>query len=203
MQLRHRPLPNYLESVQRTITGDMRAVLIDWLVEVAEEYRLVTETLYLTVAYLDRFLSVRRIDPPQLQLLGVTCMCIAAKFEELYPPPVKKFSEITDNGCTVQDIVDAEGQMLSVLNFHLSTPTAKVRAHASSVRCVRACACVTWNHHCLPCALASASCIGNVFGHYVLLSDALTRLSVASCVERPEACYVQYQAGVRARRPPE
>jgi cyclin-A len=126
MQLTHRPAPNYMASVQRTVTSEMRAVLVDWLVEVAEEYKLVTETLYLTVAYLDRFLSARRIDPPQLQLLGVTSMCIAAKFEEIFPPPVEKFSEITDNGCTVQDIVDAEIQMLGVLDFHLAMPTAKV-----------------------------------------------------------------------------
>jgi cyclin-A len=105
----------------------MRATLIDWLVEVAEEYKLVTETLYLTVAYLDRFMSVRRIDPPQLQLLGVTSMCLASKFEEIFPPPIERYSEITDNGCTVQDIVDAEVQMLGVLNFHLSVPTPKVR----------------------------------------------------------------------------
>jgi cyclin-A len=121
-----------MESVQRTVTSDMRAVVVDWLVEVAEDYKLVTETLYLTVAYLDRFLAARRIDPPQLQLLGVTSMCIASKFEEIFPPPVEKYSEITDNGCTVQDIVDAEVQMLSVLNFHLSTPTAKARAQIQS-----------------------------------------------------------------------
>jgi cyclin A len=104
----------------------MRAVLIDWLVDVAEEYKLVTETLYLTVAYIDRFLSVRCIDPPQLQLLGITSMCIASKFEEIFPPPVEKYSDITDNGCSAQDIVDAELQILRTLNFHLAVPTAKV-----------------------------------------------------------------------------
>ena len=128
MQLKYHPVPTYLTTVQPSVTSDMRATLIDWLIEVAEEYKLVTETLYLTVAYLDRFLSVRRIDPPQLQLLGVTSMCLASKFEEIFPPPIERYSEITDNGCTVQDIVDAEVQMLGVLDFHLSVPTPKVRA---------------------------------------------------------------------------
>jgi cyclin-A len=133
MQIRNRPSPNYLETVQKTVTSDMRAVLIDWLVEVAEEYKLVTETLYLTVAYLDRYLSAHHIDPPQLQLLGITSMCIAAKFEEIFPPPIEKYSEITDKGCTVQDIAGAEMQVLRVLNFHIAVPTAKVR-HASTHR---------------------------------------------------------------------
>lgn len=126
LQLRFRPGPDYLCSTQRSVTGDMRAVLIDWLVEVAEEYKLVTETLFLTVAYLDRFLSARHIDPPQLQLLGITSMCIASKFEEIFPPPIEKYSEITDRGCTVHDIAGAEIQVLRVLDFQLAVPTSKV-----------------------------------------------------------------------------
>ena len=126
MQVKYRPLPSYMDTVQTAVTGDMRAVLVDWLIEVAEEFRLVTETLYLTVAYLDRFLSQRHIHPDQLQLLGVTSMFIAAKFEEIFPPPVDKFAEITDHCCSVKAVAAAEIQMLSVLGFHLTVPTAKV-----------------------------------------------------------------------------
>lgn len=126
-QVRNRPLPNFLQATQRTVTADMRAVLVDWLVDVAEEYKLVTETLYLSVAYVDRFLSLRCIDPPQLQLLGVAAMCIASKLEEIFPPPVERYSDITDRGFSPQAIVDAESEILRTLDFQLAVPTAKVR----------------------------------------------------------------------------
>ena len=42
---------------QPDITFGMRSILIDWLVEVGEEYKLKNETIYLSVNYIDRFLS--------------------------------------------------------------------------------------------------------------------------------------------------
>ena len=47
----------YIDTVQKAVTCSMRGVLVDWLVEVAEEYELSSETLYLSVNFLDRFLS--------------------------------------------------------------------------------------------------------------------------------------------------
>lgn len=41
------------------ITERMRALLIDWLIQVHSRFQLLQETLYLTVAVLDRFLQVR------------------------------------------------------------------------------------------------------------------------------------------------
>lgn len=73
-----RPLHNYLENVQKDITVNMREILIGWLVEVTEEYKLVSDTLYLTVSYIDRFLSSHVISRKKLQLLGVSCMLIAS-----------------------------------------------------------------------------------------------------------------------------
>jgi cyclin-A len=73
-----RPLPHYVEATQVDVTADMRGILIDWLVDVAEEYKLVPETLYLTVSYIDRFLSYNAINRRRLQLLGVSSMLIAS-----------------------------------------------------------------------------------------------------------------------------
>ena len=75
----------------------MRGILIDWLVEVAEEYRLEAETLYLAVNYIDRFLSHVPVNRSKLQLVGVTCMLVAAKYEEIHPPAVAEFVYISDN----------------------------------------------------------------------------------------------------------
>lgn len=46
--------------------------------QVAEEYRLVPDTLYLTVNYIDRYLSTNEVNRQRLQLLGVACMLIAS-----------------------------------------------------------------------------------------------------------------------------
>jgi cyclin-A len=78
MEAKRRPLPDYLEEVQKDVSANMRGILIDWLVEVAEEYKLFPDTLYLTVSYIDRFLSMNPISRQRLQLLGVSSMLIAS-----------------------------------------------------------------------------------------------------------------------------
>jgi hypothetical protein len=74
MEVSRRPLPGYMESVQNDVAPYMREILLDWLVEVAEEYKLVPDTLYLTASYIDRFLSYRAVGKNKIQLLGVSCM---------------------------------------------------------------------------------------------------------------------------------
>ena len=56
----------------------MRGILVDWLVEVAEEYTLLPDTLYLTISFIDRFLSLNTVTRQKLQLLGVSAMLIAS-----------------------------------------------------------------------------------------------------------------------------
>ncbi|KAG5026061.1 hypothetical protein JHK86_021975 [Glycine max] len=99
-ELARRPHPNFMETVQRDITQSMRGILVDWLVEVSEEYKLVTDTLYLTVYLIDWFLSKNYIERQRLQLLGITCMLIASKYEEINAPRIEDFCFITDNTYT-------------------------------------------------------------------------------------------------------
>ncbi|KAL4372433.1 hypothetical protein AHAS_Ahas06G0265300 [Arachis hypogaea] len=73
-----RPLPDYVQKVQRHVNANMRGVLVDWLVEVAEEYKLVSDTLYFSVSYIDRYLSLTALSSQKLQLLGVSAMLIAS-----------------------------------------------------------------------------------------------------------------------------
>lgn len=110
---------------QRDINAQMRAILIDWLVEVAEEYRLVPETLHLAVNYIDRFLSYVPVARSKLQLVGVTCMLIASKYEEIHPPAVDEFVYISDNTYKREEIMSMEAIILNRLNFELSIATSK------------------------------------------------------------------------------
>ncbi|KAI3454048.1 hypothetical protein Pfo_010711 [Paulownia fortunei] len=124
-QLSRRPLVDYMEKMQQDITQGMRAILIDWLVEVSDEYKLVPDTLYLTVNLIDRFLSENYIEKQKLQLLGVTCMLIASKYEETCGPRVGEFCFITDNTYKKQEVVKMESRVLNFLGFQLSVPTTK------------------------------------------------------------------------------
>lgn len=116
------PKQFYLKK-QVDINDNMRAILIDWLVEVAEEYKLLPQTLYLTVNYIDRFLSYMSVLRGKLQLVGAACMLVAAKFEEIYPPEVSEFVYITDDTYTAQQVLRMEHLVLKTLSFDISIPT--------------------------------------------------------------------------------
>ncbi|OAY22996.1 putative cyclin-A3-1 [Manihot esculenta] len=122
---KRRPLPDYIEKVQKDVSPNMRGILVDWLVEVAEEYNLVSDTIYLTITYIDRYLSLNVINRQKLQLLGVSSMLIASKYEEISPPNVEDFCYITDNTYTKEEVVKMEADILKSLKFELGSPTVK------------------------------------------------------------------------------
>lgn len=125
MEAKRRPLPDYIEKVQKDVTPTMRGILVDWLVEVAEEYKLLSDTLYLSISYIDRFLSVNPLNRQRLQLLGVSSMLIASKYEEIKPPKVGDFCYITDNTYSKKEVVKMEADILGYLKFEIGSPTIK------------------------------------------------------------------------------
>ena len=124
-EVKRLPKSNYMTK-QPDISHSMRSILVDWLVEVAEEYKLHTETLYLAVSYIDRFLSYMSVQRSKLQLVGTACMFIAAKYEEIYPPDVGEFVYITDDTYNKRQVLRMEHLVLKVLGFDLSVSTANV-----------------------------------------------------------------------------
>ncbi|KAK8684118.1 hypothetical protein V6N13_040152 [Hibiscus sabdariffa] len=123
-EAKKRPSTDFMEIVQKDVNANMRAILIDWLVEVTEEYRLESETLFLTVNYIDRYLSSNSINRQQLQLLGVACMMIASKYEEISAPQVEEFCYVTDNTYWKDEILQMESAVLNCLKFELTVPTS-------------------------------------------------------------------------------
>lgn len=119
----YRPKAYYMRR-QPDLSYSMRTILVDWLVEVGEEYKLRNETLFMAVSYIDRFLSTMAVAKPKLQLLGTSAMFVAAKFEEIYPPEVGEFTYITDDSYTVKQVLRMERLILKVLSFDLSCPTS-------------------------------------------------------------------------------
>uniref|UniRef100_H3CX28 G2/mitotic-specific cyclin-B2 n=1 Tax=Tetraodon nigroviridis TaxID=99883 RepID=H3CX28_TETNG len=119
-----RPRPGFLEN-HPEITADMRAVLVSWMVEVVREYRLRSETLHLSVNYLDRFLSqTKSVRRNRLQLVGTAALSIAAKYEEINPPELDDFVYTTDNTYTRSQLMHMELLILKALGYRLAAPTS-------------------------------------------------------------------------------
>lgn len=103
----------------------IRAILLDWLIDVCEVYKLHRETFYLATDYLDRYLSrTKNFQRTQLQLLGITTLFAAAKLEEIYPPKCEEFAYVTDQACTEEEIRSMEITLLQVLDWQLAPVTA-------------------------------------------------------------------------------
>ncbi|KAL7534036.1 hypothetical protein ACHAXR_005593, partial [Thalassiosira sp. AJA248-18] len=109
---------------QDDITAKMRAILVDWLVEVHMKFRLAPETLYLCVHIIDRYCSIEHVPRSKLQLVGVTALFLATKHEEIYPPEVRDCVYITDRAYDRQEVLDMEQTILRVLDWKISLPTA-------------------------------------------------------------------------------
>ncbi|XP_004290902.1 PREDICTED: cyclin-A1-1 [Fragaria vesca subsp. vesca] len=124
-EVKKRPSTDYMDKIQKDINPSMRAILVDWLVEVAEEYRLVPDTLYLTVNYIDRYLTGNPMNRQRLQLLGVACMMIASKYEEICAPQVEEFCYITDNTYFKEEVLEMESSVLNYLKFEMTAATTK------------------------------------------------------------------------------
>jgi len=113
---------NYLCNTRTT--AKMRTVLLDWLVDVQQQFKLLQETLYLTISIIDRFLHKEgaKISRDKLQLVGVTSMLIASKIEEIYAPEVNDFVYITDDAYSANDIKQMELRILKAIKCDLGDP---------------------------------------------------------------------------------
>ena len=108
-------------SNQTQLTPRMRSRLVDWIIAVHHQFKLLPETLYLTIALMDRFFEKEIVSKDKIQLCGVTAFFIASKYEEIYPPELRDFLLICDS-CTKGDLIKMEMSFLRVLKFDLSNP---------------------------------------------------------------------------------
>jgi cyclin B len=106
------PKIGYMNN-QNDINEKMRAILVDWLIEVHHKFKLLPETLFLTINLIDRYLERQVIHRTKLQLVGVTAMLIASKYEEIYAPEVRDFVYITDKAYEKDEILKQEYDLLS------------------------------------------------------------------------------------------
>jgi G2/mitotic-specific cyclin 1/2 len=115
------PNPYYMDD-QTEVRWAMRSMLADWLIEVHQKFRLLPETLFVAVNLVDRFLSKRVISLAKFQLVGLTAIFIASKYEEVVCPSLTHFIHMADGGFDVEEVLKAERYMLSSIGFDLSYP---------------------------------------------------------------------------------
>ncbi|KAG6939764.1 cyclin B2 [Chelydra serpentina] len=120
LELQQSVHPHYLNG--KEINGRMRAILVDWLVQVHSRFQLLQETLYMCVAIMDRFLQIHPVSRKKLQLAGVTALLLASKYEEIFSPDIADFVYITDNAYSSSQIREMEMMILKELNFDLGRP---------------------------------------------------------------------------------
>ncbi len=111
-------------SRQVDINEKMRGILVDWIIEVHLKFKLLPETLYLTVNLTDRYLEQTQISRTRLQLVSVAALLIASKYEEIYVPELQDFVFITDNAYTIDEILAMERSILVTLQFNVTIPSS-------------------------------------------------------------------------------
>lgn len=121
LEIKTLPDPGYLFK-QTQLKPKMRSILVDWLVEMHQRFRLLPETLFLAINIMDRFMSLEVVQIDKLQLLATGLLFIAAKYEEVFSPSVKNYAYFTDGSYTEDEILQAEKYILTILNFDLNYP---------------------------------------------------------------------------------
>ncbi|CAE7203135.1 unnamed protein product [Rhizoctonia solani] len=121
LELQTMPSSIYMNS-QPHLEWHLRGILMDWLIQVHERFRLLPETLFIAANLIDRFLSVRVVSLAKLQLVGITGLFVAAKYEEIMVPTLQNFLMVADSDYSAAEILDAEKYLLRALGWDLSYP---------------------------------------------------------------------------------
>ena len=116
--------PDYL-SFQKSINDKMRAILVDWIIEIHCHYNFITKTLFQCIFIIDAYLSKNIVDRDKFQLVGVASLLLSCKENEIIYPSLNKFIQITDNAYTVEELKNMEKKIIKSLNFDILSPTAE------------------------------------------------------------------------------
>ena len=113
---------NYF-NFQNDINDKMRKVLIDWLIEIHYKLKFKEETFYTTIYIIDAYLSQKRIERKNLQLLGITAFFISSKLYEINSGNIEDYSNITAKTYNKEEIINMESDISKTLNFNFLIPT--------------------------------------------------------------------------------
>ena len=109
-------------STQTDIKETMRCILIDWIISLQNQIFMKKNTLFLTINLIDRYLSKKSIHRTKFQLLGVTSLFIACKYEEIYSKNINQFVELTARAFDKNEILEMEKTIIDLVDFNLDLP---------------------------------------------------------------------------------
>jgi hypothetical protein len=101
------------------ISKAMRFQLIEWLIKIHSNLKMRNNSLLLALNILENYSINNYIKKSKYQLIGLTCLLIAAKYEEIYPRKIKEYVMICDNAFSKEEIIETEAKILNFLNFDL------------------------------------------------------------------------------------
>ncbi len=113
---------DYLHD-REDVTPRMRAILMDWLSAVCRKFGMKLTCFFTAVNIIDRFVLRHTIESASVQLVGVTSLFIAAKIEEIYPPSLAKFVNVTCRTYSNNQILNMEKAILEALDYRLNIPS--------------------------------------------------------------------------------
>lgn len=109
--------------LKRGINDSMRYILVDWLVEVTTMKDFSSLTLHVTVGCVDRYLALRSVPKACLQLLGIACMVVCTRYVSKEILTIREAVWLTDNTYKYEDLVRMMGEVVSVLQGKIRSPT--------------------------------------------------------------------------------
>ena len=116
--------PDFMKN-QKEINCRMRAIIVNWIIDVHDRFKLLPDTLFLSIIIFDRYMSIiNNIDKNKLQLIGVTSLLIACKYEEIFSPEMRDFICILDREYEKEDLMEEENNILKILKFEVIYPSS-------------------------------------------------------------------------------
>ena len=118
--------PNYVNNVQGgVLQRTWRRKVAEWLLEFVDEFGLPNDIVAVAVNYMDVYLSKRKVNKINLQLLAMVCVFVASKFHEVEPISIQELQTLAEGGYTEDSIRNLELDLLNTLDWNMNPITTR------------------------------------------------------------------------------
>ena len=124
--------PNYIINYLPKITWNDRRKVLNWLMEICEEFAFKRDTFHYSIYYFDNFLNENvenknNLDYNYLKLIGISCISLSAKIEEIQIPKLKEYIlTLENNFYDIDDIILMEKKIVNNLNWKIIPITINI-----------------------------------------------------------------------------
>ena len=125
--------PNYMKIYYPKINWEDRRKIINWIMEITEEFAFKRVTFHDSIYYFDLILSNENFGKEKnlnfdfLKLIAITCLSISAKIEEIQIPKLSEYIQsLENNSFEVEDIIILEKEIVNLLNWKIIPITINI-----------------------------------------------------------------------------